>query len=129
MMANPIRRAGLQPAQLMAVAIATLPGLAHADYLWLQREGAQAQVFAGEVHKPLAQLPALTEAKVVRPDDKPAPSYKQAADHFSFTPRGPGDTRFTATHAGADGVLTYYVRVRVIGAMTTRFFSALPDKS
>jgi hypothetical protein len=30
-----------------------------------------------------------------------------AADHYSFAP-GEGDARFTATHPGSDGVLTYY---------------------
>ncbi len=80
---------------------------AHADYLWLQRDGAQARVFAGELPKPLAQLPALRDAKAVAPEDQPL-AVETAANHFAFTPPAQGDARFTATRAGADGVLTFF---------------------
>lgn len=80
---------------------------AHADYLWLQRDGAQARVFAGELPKPLAQLPALRAAKAVAPEDQPL-AVETAANHFAFTPAAQGDARFTATRTGADGVLTFF---------------------
>lgn len=91
---------------LLALAL-PLAQNASADYLWLQRDGAQAKVFAGELHKPLAQLPALSDAKPVAADGK-APSVQAAADHFAFAPADAGDLRFTATRAEADGVLTYF---------------------
>lgn len=89
------------------LALLALVQNAHADYLWLQRNGAQAQVFAGELHKPLAQLPALSDAKAVAPDGK-ALDAETAGNHFAFTPANAGDLRFTATRAEADGVLTYF---------------------
>ncbi|WP_036594017.1 hypothetical protein [Ottowia thiooxydans] len=87
--------------------------LSHADYLWLQPQAGGAQVYAGELLKPLEKLPALTDAQTVVPEGKQAPAYEQASDHFRLA-RGAvgegsaGDIRFIATHAGADGVLTYY---------------------
>lgn len=80
---------------------------AHADYLWLQREGQTLKVQAGELQSPAKALPALTDPGPVPPEGKPTPPYEQAADHYSFTP-GTGDARFKATRAGTDGVLTYY---------------------
>lgn len=89
------------------LALLALAQNAAADYLWLQRDGAQARVFAGELHKPLAQLPALKDAKPVAPRGQ-APLVQAAANHFAFTPAESGDLRFTATRAEADGVLTYF---------------------
>ncbi|WP_326536744.1 hypothetical protein [Pseudorhodoferax sp.] len=82
-------------------------GAAHADYLWLQPDGGRARVQAGELGKPLAQLPALDDARPVLPEGKTLP-LETAADHYAFQPQGPGDQRFTAVRAGADGVLTYF---------------------
>ncbi len=83
--------------------------LARADYLWIQpdsNESNQAKVYAGELRKPLEKLPALLDVKAVLPEGKEAP-YEQASDHFGV-PKATGDTRFAATRAGSDGVLTYY---------------------
>ena len=80
--------------------------LARADYLWIQPEAGGAKVFAGELRKPLEKLPALLDSKAVLPEGKTVP-YEQAADHFGV-PKATGDTRFVATRAGTDGVLTYY---------------------
>lgn len=85
-----------------------LAGAAQADYLWLQRDGAQAKVFAGEVRKPLARLPALKDPKAVLPEGATPPALQAAADHFAFAPQGTGDQRFSATLPGANGVLTYH---------------------
>lgn len=84
-----------------------LAGTAHADYLWLQPDGGRAKVLAGELAKPLAQLPRLAEAKAVLPEGKTLP-VDVAADHYAFQPAATGDQRFTAVRAGADGVLTYF---------------------
>lgn len=86
---------------------------AHADYLWLQPRSGGAHVYAGELSKPLEKLPTLTSVQVVVPEGKQAPSHEQASDHFRIAKGegregSTGDTRFTATHAGSDGVLTYY---------------------
>nr|WP_312989939.1 hypothetical protein [Comamonas koreensis] len=80
--------------------------LARADYLWIQPEGNQVEVYAGELRKPLEKLPSLQDAKAVLPEGKDAP-YEQAAGHFEVQ-KTSGDTRFVATRAGSDGVLTYY---------------------
>lgn len=80
---------------------------AQADYLWLQPDGARAKVFAGELARPLAQLPALADAKPVLPEGKTLP-VETAADHYAFAPQGAGDQRFTGVRASADGVLTYF---------------------
>lgn len=80
--------------------------LARADYLWIQPDGNQVKVLAGELQKPLEKLPALLDAKAVLPEGK-AGTYEQGADHFGV-PKVAGDTRFVATRAGANGVLTYY---------------------
>ena len=91
----------------LALAALALAQTASADYLWLQRDGAQARVFAGELHKPMAQLPALSDAKPVTPEGKSL-AVETAANHFTFRPDAGGDMRFTATRAEADGVLTYF---------------------
>lgn len=80
--------------------------VAHADILWLQREGAQAKAYVGELRAPLAALPALRDAQPVLPGGRIAP-LTTAVDHYAFAP-GEGDARFTATRIGADSVLTYY---------------------
>ena len=95
------------PALAVLALSLSLAQSAHADYLWLQRDGAQARVFAGELPKPLAQLPALRDAKPVAPEGQPL-ALETAANHFAFTPAAPGDARFTATRTDADGVLTYF---------------------
>ena len=84
--------------------------LAHADYLWLQPQGGEVRAYAGELHKPLGKLPALTDARALAPEGKPAPAHEPAPDHFSLAKAvgSTGDLRFSATHAGSDGVLTYY---------------------
>lgn len=98
-------RLGRITALTLAALAFTMP--AQADYLWLQREGGQVKVFAGEVRKPQAQLPALVDAKPLLPGGRTLPM-DIAADHFSFALAGAGDARFSATRAGSDGVLTYY---------------------
>lgn len=42
--------------------------LARADYLWLQPEGNQAKVYAGELHKPVEKLTMRIVMRCVEPD-------------------------------------------------------------
>lgn len=77
---------------------------AHADYLWLQTEGTHAKVYAGELRKPQDKLPALTETKVVLSNGR---ATTVADSQFSIA-ESKGDLRYSATRAGADGVLTYF---------------------
>ena len=92
-------------AWLAAAATLAVPA-AHADYLWLQQDAGQARAYAGELRKPLQQLPALEDAKQVLPDGKSLP-LKADANHFTAD-AGQGDVRIAATRPGANGVLTYY---------------------
>ncbi|MFT4195452.1 hypothetical protein [Ottowia sp.] len=98
---------GRAAARWLAAAGLLAASFAHADYLWLQRDGAQMQVRAGELLKPVQALPALVQARPVLPGGKPAPAHEQSADRYSFAADA-GDARFTAVRAGPDGVLTYF---------------------
>src|SRR2546421_716062 len=51
------------PAAWLAAAAALAVPAAHADYLWLQQDAGQARAYAGELRKPLEQLPALEDAR------------------------------------------------------------------
>lgn len=95
--------------RLCTTAAFLFAGAVHADYLWLQRDGGQAIVRAGELHQPLARLPALQDPHALLADGKVLPAQARA-DHFAVAPglAGAGDLRFTATQVGADGVLTYH---------------------
>lgn len=98
-----LRTAGRRAACAAALLLAHT---AQADYLWLQPEGGSARVYAGELGKPLAQLPALGDAKPVLPEGRTLP-LETAKGHYAFQPPAAGDQRFTAVRAG-DGVLTYF---------------------
>lgn len=96
----------MQRSFISALAVAGLLSapLAHADYLWMQTEGSQARVRAGELRKPLEQLPALSEARVILPNGQPM---SVQDGQFSIAD-SKGDLRYNATRAGGDGVLTYF---------------------
>lgn len=100
-------RKGIQRATALALACLAVSLPARADYLWLQPEGGEARVYAGELSKPLTQWPALADAKAVLPEGKALP-LETGTGHLSFRPAAGSDQRFTATRAGSDGVLTYY---------------------
>lgn len=102
-MNKPLRRT------VQAVAVFLLAGIAHADYLWIQQEGGQAVVRAGELHKPLSRLPSMQDAKALSADGSTVP-VEAAGDRFVLPApaTGSADRRFTATRPGANGVLTYY---------------------
>ena len=104
-MTEPSRILRSTAAWLAAAAALAVPA-AHADYLWLQQDAGQARAYAGELRKPLEQLPALEDARQVLPDGKSLP-LKADANHFTAD-AGQGDVRIAATRPGANGVLTYY---------------------
>ncbi|MCB4785333.1 MULTISPECIES: DUF4198 domain-containing protein [unclassified Delftia] len=105
-MTEPSRILRSTAAAWLAAAAALAVPAAHADYLWLQQDAGQARAYAGELRKPLEQLPALEDAKQVLPDRKSLP-LKADANHFTAD-AGQGDVRIAATRPGANGVLTYY---------------------
>ena len=89
-MTEPSRILRSTAAWLAAAAALAVPA-AHADYLWLQQDAGQARAYAGELRKPLEQLPALEDAKQVLPDGKSLP-LKADANHFTAD-AGQGDVR------------------------------------
>jgi hypothetical protein len=97
----------LFPATLFFLAALLLASAARADYLWIERDGTTVKVRAGELAKPLAALPALSDAKAVQAGGKSLP-HTTAGDHYAFSPADAADVRFSALRAGTDGVLTYF---------------------
>lgn len=96
-----------RPALRSIAAMALLAcGTAHADYVWLQRDGDRVAAHAGELHQPLAALPALREARSLSPNGKATTLQPQGAAFV--LPTSGGDQRFVAMLPAADGVLTYY---------------------
>jgi hypothetical protein len=93
--------------RVMLTLLGLAAGFAHADYLWLQPEGGQLVVKAGELHKPLDTLPALQGARSVSPEGKPTALQPQA-EAFVLAPNSQGDQRFVAMVPGEGGLLTYY---------------------
>lgn len=99
-------RGALLRTALMAAALAAA-GSAHADYVWLERDGGQWTARAGELDAPLANLPALQDARAVSSDGQ-AGAVQAAGNAFALPSATAGDQRFAATLAGNDGILTYY---------------------
>jgi hypothetical protein len=93
-------------AALLLAALFLAPS-AHADYLWIERDGEQAVVRAGELDKPLATLPALRDVRAVAPDGQSLP-HTETNDRYAFVLPEEADARFTAVRAGSDGVLTWF---------------------
>lgn len=95
----------------MAVAGALAVALpACADYLWLQREGGQVDVRAGDLRHPRTALPALRDGRAKTGSGPDLPLTIQG-DRMAITVPGDSwekDLRFTAVQIGADGLLTYF---------------------
>ena len=96
----------IAPLAATAALLAAAP--AQADYIWLAPESGQARVQSGEVGKVRASLPTLTDARAVQAEGGSTPLDAGAQTLSLPLPAAAGDLRFTATHAGKDGVLTYY---------------------
>jgi len=92
--------------QLAAGALFGATSVAHADILWLQREGDLVKARIGELSAPTAALPVLRNCQPLLPGGRVAP-VTTLADHYTFV-SGDGDTRFTALRVGSDGVLTHF---------------------
>ncbi|MDR0702681.1 MAG: DUF4198 domain-containing protein [Azoarcus sp.] len=97
----------LFPATLLFLATLFSASVAHADYLWIERDGAALKVRAGTLAKPLASLPALLDAKAAQAGGKNLP-HSTANDHYAFSPADDVDARFSALRAEENGILTYF---------------------
>lgn len=86
---------------------------AQANYLWLQRSADDAEaiaVRAGELHQPLAGLPALRDTRAVVADGKDGKSVPllERGDRLQVSGAGSGDVRVSAVLPGEEGVLTFH---------------------
>ncbi len=93
-------------AALATTAVFMAPA-AHADYLWLQREGAQARAYTGDVARRNATLPALKAPRAYLPDGKDLPLAAQAG-HIDITAPEGQDLRLATSVAGDKGALIVY---------------------
>jgi hypothetical protein len=92
---------------LIALAAMAFAGSAHADYLWLQREGAQARAYAGEVARRSAALPAVKAPRAYLADGKDLALAAQPG-HIDVTAPEGQDLRLSASVVGDKGALTVY---------------------
>lgn len=94
-----------------SLAVLTLAGAfaapAHADYVWLQREGAQARAYAGDLAHRSAALPPVKAPRAYLADGKDLPLAPQPG-HIEITAPAPDDLRLSAFQVSDKGVLTYY---------------------
>lgn len=86
---------------------------AQANYLWLQRSADDAGVVvvrAGELHQPLAALPALRDARAVVAEGKDGKAVPviERGDRLQVSGAGSGDVRVSAVLPGEEGVLTFH---------------------
>lgn len=92
---------------LLALAACAWAGHAHADYVWLQRDGAQARAYAGELPRRSAALPPLQAPRAYLADGKDLPVAPQAG-HIDITAPGGDDLRLSTFHITGNGAVTYY---------------------
>lgn len=92
---------------LATTAAAFMAPAAHADYLWLQREGAQARAYTGDVARRNAALPALKAPRAYLADGKDLPLAPQAG-HIEVTAPEGQDLRLSTSVVGDKGALTFY---------------------
>ncbi|MBV7428234.1 MULTISPECIES: hypothetical protein [unclassified Acidovorax] len=92
---------------LLALAACAWAGHAHADYVWLQRDGAQARAYAGELPRRSAALPPLQAPRAYLADGKDLPVAPQAG-HIDITVPGGDDLRLSTLHITGHGAVTYY---------------------
>jgi len=91
----------------LALAACALAGTAHADYVWLQRDGTQARAYAGELSRRSAALPPIQAPRAYLADGKPLPVAPQAG-HIDITAPGADDLRLSTFHVTGKGAVTYY---------------------
>jgi hypothetical protein len=92
---------------ILALAACAWAGHAHADYVWLQRDGAQARAYAGELPRRSAALPPLQAPRAYLADGKDLPVAPQAG-HIDITVPGGDDLRLSTLHITGNGAVTYY---------------------
>lgn len=93
-----------------AAALAALAacGAAQAQYLWLQRDGAAARAYSGELARPAASLPALNAPRASLADGKELP-LSARPDHLAIADAPSAqDLRLAASRVGDKGQLVYY---------------------
>lgn len=91
----------------LALAASALAGPAHADYVWLQRDGTQARAYAGELSRRSAALPPIQAPRAYLADGKALPVAPQAG-HIDITAPGADDLRLSTFHVTGKGAVTYY---------------------
>ena len=92
---------------LLALAASALAGPAHADYVWLQRDGTQARAYAGELSRRNTALPPIQAPRAYLADGKSLP-VAPPAGHTDITAPGADDLRLSTFHVTGKGAVTYY---------------------
>ena len=91
----------------LAASLVAAAGAAHAEYLWLQRDGATAEARFGEVGRPAQPVAALAAPRVFLADGKDLPLTAEAERVVVVVPAG-ADLRAAARRVGDDGALHLY---------------------
>lgn len=91
----------------LAASLVAAAGAAHAEYLWLQRDGGAAEARFGEVGRPAQPVAALAAPRVFLADGKDLPLTSEAERVVVVVPAG-ADLRAAARRVGDDGALHLY---------------------
>lgn len=91
----------------LAAALVATAGAAHAEYLWLQRDGGTAEARFGEVGQPARSMAALAAPRAFLADGKDLPTTAEV-ERVVVTAAGGADLRATARRIGDDGALHLY---------------------
>lgn len=91
----------------LAASLVAVAGAAHAEYLWLQRDGGAAEARFGEVGRPAQPVAALAAPRVFLADGKDLPLTSEAERVVVVVPAG-ADLRAAARRVGDDGALHLY---------------------
>lgn len=94
---------------LAPLALLMTVSAAQAQYLWVEPSGAQsAKVQAGELHKPMAKLPALLEPKAVDKQKRELTVTPATGSLSIAAAPAEADVRFSAIEPLDDGVVYYH---------------------
>jgi hypothetical protein len=83
---------------------------AHADYVWLERDGATARAYLGELQpdRPPASAELLGDARAFMADNKSLATTMTEQHYTIANLREGGDLRFTAKRQASSGGLLFY---------------------
>ncbi|ADQ83627.1 hypothetical protein [Methylovorus sp. MP688] len=83
---------------------------AHADYVWLERDGATAHAYLGELQpdRPVASAELLGDARAFMADGKSLATTMSDSHYSIANLREGGDLRFTAKRQSSNGGLLFY---------------------